>query len=165
MLRLARGSALAALVLSVAGPISAADAPVVGGCRIEPATNCSFKKLEKADLRGADLADASLHGVVLTGANLEGANLQRADLQVGNLSQANLRDANLEGAHLFANDARGTQFQRANLRNVNLQDAHLGGANLQDVDPTAARRASVLPDGATCSDRRACAAPSRGACQ
>ena len=54
---------------------SAAEPRVVNGCRIEPATNCAFARLEAADLAGADLSDASLHGAVMTGANLRGANL------------------------------------------------------------------------------------------
>jgi uncharacterized protein YjbI with pentapeptide repeats len=153
------------LLLAVAKPAAAADPNVVGGCRIEPATNCSFAKLEKASLRGANLEDASLHGAVLTGADLQGANLQRADLQVGNLSGADLRGANLESAHLFANEARGTQFQGANLRHVNLQDAHLEGANLQGADLDGAFFGTVRLDGATWIDGRICAAPSQGTCQ
>lgn len=161
----ARGLAIACALLVSAARAGATESIVLNGCRIEPATNCSFAKLANASLRGVDLSDASMHGAVFSGADLRDANLQRVDFQVGNLSQADLRGANLEGAHLFANNLRGAQLQGANLQHVNLQDAHLEGANLQGAKLDGAILGTVRLDGATWIDGRVCASPSRGACQ
>jgi uncharacterized protein YjbI with pentapeptide repeats len=165
MLQCARGFAIACALLLSGARVAASEAIVLNGCRLEPATNCSFAKLENASLRGVDLSDASMHGAVLSGADLRDANLQRADFQVGNLSKADLRGANLQEAHLFANDLRGAQLQGANLQRVNLQDAHLEGANLQGAKLDGAFLGTVRLDGATWIDGRVCAAPSQGACQ
>jgi uncharacterized protein YjbI with pentapeptide repeats len=156
-----------AIAFSVVLPTGAAGAEpeVINGCKIEPATNCSYAKLEHARLQGASLEDASFHGAVLAAADLRGARLQRVDFQVGNLSHADLRGADLEGAHLFANDLRGAQLQRANLRGVNLQDARLDGANLEGADLTGAILGNVRLDGATWTDGRVCAAGSAGSCR
>lgn len=156
-------AALAAGLLAAGA--AQADPRVVNGCRIEPATNCSYAKLENADLEGVDLSDASLHAAVLSGANLKKANLQRVDLQVGNLSKADLRGANLEHAHLFANDLEGAQLEGANLKGVNFVDAKLQGANLKGADLTGALFESADLAGATWSDGRVCAAGSVGACK
>lgn len=81
-------------------------APVVGGCILQPYTDCSNDELS---------------GVDLAGANLTGANLYYA-----NISYSNLAGANLTNTYSW-----GTDFQNANLTHANLSGGNFGGANLQ----------------------------------
>jgi uncharacterized protein YjbI with pentapeptide repeats len=65
-------------------------APVIGGCILQPYTQC-----EGADLQGADL-----HGAQLMYANFAGANLNDASLAFADMPGANPGGANLTGATL-----------------------------------------------------------------
>lgn len=170
--RIARGFVFAigcvASGLSLAASAEAAEEAGAGareGCRIEPATNCAFAKLEGADLAGKDLSESMFHGAVLKGANLRGAVLVRIDLQVSSLAGADLREANLENAHLFAIDGQNAKLQKANLRGANLLDAKLQGADLTGADVTGARFLQANLSGATWIDGRRCADGSIGECK
>ena len=83
----------------------ASQGQTIGGCKIEPKTQCA-----KADLRGAKLLNKTL-----SGANLSGANLEKADLDGSDLTKADLSNSNLRGASLLGTRTDGANFAGADL--------------------------------------------------
>ena len=104
-------------------------APVIGGCILQPYTQCEGADLQGADLHGmqlmyANFAGADLNDATLAGANLSFVNLAKARLQVASLAGANLTDASLAFA-----DMPGANLGGANLTGATLDDALDTGAN------------------------------------
>lgn len=104
-------------------------APVIGGCILQPYTQCEGADLHGADLHGAQLmyanfAGANLNAATLAGANLSFDNLAKARLQIATLAGANLTDASLAFA-----DMPGANLGGANLTGATLDDALDTGAN------------------------------------
>jgi hypothetical protein len=103
-------------------------APVIGGCILQPYTQC-----EGADLQGADLHEAQLMYANFAGANLDDATLAGANLSFDNLAKARLQIATLAGANLT--DA---SLAFADMPGANLGGANLTGATLDDAVDTGA---------------------------
>jgi hypothetical protein len=118
--RLALIALVAATMLAGCGGSDSADE--VGGCTIEPATQCP-----NVDFTGADLEDADLSSANLSGANLTDVNLSGADLTQVNLSGAQIIDADLSDADLTRANLTG-----ATITGTNLDDAVLCGTTRTD---------------------------------
>ena len=122
--------ALLALILAAAltGCGGSDTTDEVGGCAIEPATQCP-----NVDFTGANLEDADLSSANLSGANLTDVNLSGADLTQINLSGAQIIDADLSEADLTRANLTG-----ATITATNLDDAVLCGTTRTDgtVDDT-----------------------------
>jgi Pentapeptide repeats (8 copies) len=116
--------ALIALLTAVAlAGCGGSDSPdAVGGCTIEPVTQCSGADLTGADLEGADLSAADLSNTNLTDANLRGAILSAANLSGAQIVDADLSDADLTGANLTG----------ATITETNLDGAILCGTTRTD---------------------------------
>jgi len=125
--------------------IDDASGRVVGGCLIQPHSQCPGFDLRGADLFRADLSGANLRGANLIEVDLRGANLIEVDLRgadlsganlsrAGELGGANLHRADLGGANLSRAGLIGVGLSRAALREADLREANLSGANLRLAD-------------------------------
>ena len=151
------------IALSVAGAALLQPKPqVVGGCKIEPGTDCPGADLSGANLKGVDLDGARFQGARLVGANLSGANLNGTKLDLATLAGADLTDADLAGAQMGRTNLSGANLNsanmmsgillEANLSGANLTNANLTGSNLTGADLTGAIVTGVVWSNTTCPD-------------
>ncbi len=114
-MRLALIALVAATMLVGCGGSDSADE--VGGCVIEPATQCPNVDFTGADLEDADLSSANLSGANLTDVNLSGADLTQINLSGAQIIDADLSDADLTRANLTGRDHhRNEPRRRGSLR-------------------------------------------------
>lgn len=97
---------------------SASGMRVVGGCVLQPRTQC----------KDADLGGAVLFNVDLTGAQLQNTFLRRT---VG--SRSNFTDANLSGADASSSTFLQANMTRARMHNADFGYASLGRSNFNEV--------------------------------
>ena len=114
-------------------------APFVGGCMIQPDTNCV----------GAMMFDANLSGVDLTGANLAVAQLFHDNLDDANLTDSNLTNVTWSNTSLIGTNFTGSTLYRDNLTGQKLAGANLADATLTYVDLTRADLAGGRLTGAS----------------
>jgi uncharacterized protein YjbI with pentapeptide repeats len=133
-----------------------AESLVVGGCVIEPGTDCThvgnglkYKDLVGVDLSGANLSGITLHGSSLRDANLSGADLRNVELDMTELTNANLSRADLSGAFFSLSNITGANLQDANLTDVDLRYAE--GARSANLEGAIFCN-TTLPDGTIRND-------------
>lgn len=112
----------------------------IGGCIAKPSTNCSRKRLVRANFAGKKLMKANFSGADLRYANFAGADLRGANFEGANLTRANFAGANL-GKYRFRTKAKLNRaalsyavFTNANLKHAELLKANLVRARFQNSD-------------------------------